>query len=412
MTKENDLSKDQINDENIGDNMNTNNNINENKLEEVSSEFFTSDKVFINFNSKNSRHGYRNKKDKVDENKINLFEILDIQKITKANEKIHNGSLVYEFDEFFVDNDIFNNDKLFSTASDSEKDIILCLYAYGEDSKLDTKSLKNFIYVAYAISKNNTDYLSKSEYETYRKSNDFLNSLNNMEDMDNIFRYKVLLDFIKTNSIVYVPLEKKSVMLSKSQIDKIDQLEGKGFSEKIRVLVDEYFNEMPGIKKVHDFKYNVYLCLHSFNLDGKTYEVTSDMFNDELDAEPIHDWQYMTSFVLKYLKDKNPKEFHKKLMSIYEEFLRYVGGDDWLIEDLNKLLDDSKDASDALLLHINREFLEMVIWGIDESIDLSFNVWTIGGKDPDEVTIDVPLHDWRPIKELPEIKIVSSERII
>ncbi|MDR0912611.1 MAG: hypothetical protein LBM96_08460 [Methanobrevibacter sp.] len=176
--------------------------------------------------------------------------------------------------------------------------------------------------------------------------------------------------------------ENLSNVLSESQIEKINKLDGKGFSEKIRYLVDDYFNPWVGVKTVYEFAPLFYL--HSFNLNGKIYELPEISEDGDCNDvrnvlnHPIENWATMLVIVFKYLKDTNPNDF-QNAMSKNED----------LIKDLKKWMPNS--VSYDFGMDPFRCALSDFVYDVDESIDLSFNVWTIGGKDPHEITIDIPL---------------------
>ena len=133
-------------------------------------------------------------------------------------------------------------------------DGITCLGVYGKNNKLKNQELKSFILVTidllfdkYSHNLNgNIVHLKNNEIKVQNRAIEFLNTLNQLE-MEENNKLKLFIDFILNNYEKEKEMVKKSVMLSPEHIEKIDQIEGKGFSSKMRFILDSYFSENKNI---------------------------------------------------------------------------------------------------------------------------------------------------------------------
>ncbi|MCL2116198.1 MAG: hypothetical protein FWH29_08255 [Methanobrevibacter sp.] len=80
--------------------------------------------------------------------------------------------------------------------------------------------------------------LTSNQQEVFFKAKDFLNIVENF-DQD---KYKLLFEFL-AKYIRPPSFKKKSVMFTENQIANINSIDGKGFSENLRFVVDRYFND-------------------------------------------------------------------------------------------------------------------------------------------------------------------------
>ena len=167
--------------------------------------------------------------------KLNLDEILNISDSTD-------------------DISIFVDEKILPEINDDELDHInylkildaaICLASYGKNNKLKKSELKSFVLIMLDLLYNNLNetitFLTKKEIGIRDRSIEFLNSLNNLEEMDESLKIRLLIDFVVNNHEKEKELIKKSLMLTTEQIEKINQVEGKGFSSKVRFILDSYF---------------------------------------------------------------------------------------------------------------------------------------------------------------------------
>jgi len=125
---------------------------------------------------------------------------------------------------------------------------INCLASYGKDNNLKTDDLKSFILIITLLLYNNYYlnenfiFLTNNEIKTKNRAIDFLNTLNQQE-IDEKLKIKLLVDFVLNNYEKERELIKKSVMLTSEHLEKINQVEAKGFSAKVRLILDSYFSQ-------------------------------------------------------------------------------------------------------------------------------------------------------------------------
>ena len=158
------------------------------------------------------------------------------------------GVLKYSDDiAIFVDDKILpeiNNNELHYKKYLEVVDGAICLGIYGKNNKLKTSELKSFILIMIDLLYNNLNEnivsLGKNENKTRKRAIEFLNSLNEL-DMEESAKVKLFIDFVLNSYEKEIELIKKSVMLTPEHLEKIDQVKGKGFSSKMRSILDSYF---------------------------------------------------------------------------------------------------------------------------------------------------------------------------
>ncbi|MCL2116418.1 MAG: DUF5655 domain-containing protein [Methanobrevibacter sp.] len=125
-------------------------------------------------------------------------------------------------------------------------DASVCLGTYGKNNKLKTNELKSFVLIMIDLLYNNLNVaivsLGKNEIKIQNRAIEFLNSLTHIETKESI-KVKLFIDFVLNNHEKEKELIKKSIMISPKHLEKINQVEGKGFSSKVRFILDSYFAE-------------------------------------------------------------------------------------------------------------------------------------------------------------------------
>ncbi|MCL2687592.1 MAG: DUF5655 domain-containing protein [Methanobrevibacter sp.] len=183
-------------------------------------------------------------------------------------------------------------------------DAINCLGVYGRDNKLKTNELKSFILIMTDLLYNNYNLnenfisLKNNEIKTKNRAIDFLNTINQQE-IETQLKLKLLIDFVLNNFEKEKEVIKKSVMLSPEHIEKINQVEGKGFSAKVRSILDSYFNQNKAlfvteeelINRVNSNILEIYQKLKK--------EILS--WNDEIEFKAINDY-LIFSYYYRFLK--------------------------------------------------------------------------------------------------------------
>ncbi|KZX17530.1 hypothetical protein MBCUT_02050 [Methanobrevibacter cuticularis] len=110
----------------------------------------------------------------------------------------------------------------------------------------------DFACIVYKLIYNESPFsskdLSSSQQEVFYKARDFLNII---EDFDQN-KYKLLFEFLAKN-IKPKSFKKKSVMFTENQITKINSIEDKGFSENLRFVVDNYFQDIEKRKQKNSY---------------------------------------------------------------------------------------------------------------------------------------------------------------
>ena len=139
-----------------------------------------------------------------------------------------------------------NEDDLDFTEYAEIEHAVSYLVSYGNVNKIKTSELKSFILIILDLLYNDYNLnkaivsLTNNEMKTRSKAIEFLNSLNQLEK-DESKKIRYLIDFVLNNYEKEKEIIKKSVMLTRDHIDKINQVEGKGFSAKVRFILDSYF---------------------------------------------------------------------------------------------------------------------------------------------------------------------------
>jgi len=168
--------------------------------------------------------------------KINLTEILGILEST-------DDMAIYVDEKILPE---INEDELDFTEYLEIIDAISYLASYGKMSKIKQSELKSFILILIDLLYNNYNLngnivlLKINEIKTKNKAIEFLSTLTPTE-MDEKLKLKLLVNFVLNNYEKEKELIKKSVILTPEHIEKINQVEGKGFSAKVRYILDSYF---------------------------------------------------------------------------------------------------------------------------------------------------------------------------
>ena len=207
---------------------------------------------------------------------------------------------------------IFVDEKILPEINDEKLDYkdylevvnaVTCLGVYGENNKLKTNELKGFILIVIDLLYSNFNldgsfvYLTNNEIKTRNRAIEFINSLNQLE-MDESVRVKLLIDFVLNNYEKEKELIKKSVMLTPEHIKKINQVEGKGFSSKIRFILDSYFIQNKSIVTEEELTLGVNNNILEIYQKLKK-EILS--WNKEIKFKPINDY-LIFSYYYRFLK--------------------------------------------------------------------------------------------------------------
>jgi predicted transport protein len=224
--------------------------------------------------------------------KLNLDEILDISDSTDDI-------------AIFVDENVLpeiNDDDLNHVNYLEILNAGICLANYGKNNKLKKNELKSFVLIMIDLLYNNLSEaiasLTKKEIEARNKSIEFLNSLNNLEKMDESLKIRLLIDFVLNSHEKERELIKKSVMLTPEQINKINQVERKGFSAKVRFILDSYFIENKTLISEQDVISGV-----NSNIIEIYYKLKEKIiqWDDKIKFKPIRD--YLTfSYYYRFLR--------------------------------------------------------------------------------------------------------------
>jgi predicted transport protein len=173
------------------------------------------------------------------QSKLNLANIVDFLDSTNSIATFIDENIIPEFNNNYNYNFDHENSLIVIDAA-------MLLGTYGKNKKLKKNELKSFVLILLDLFYNNISYsfvsLNKREIDVRNKSIEFLNSLNHLE-IDEKLKIKLLIEFVLNSHEKEKELIKKSVMLSSDQIKKINQVEGKGFSSKVRFILDSYFIE-------------------------------------------------------------------------------------------------------------------------------------------------------------------------
>ena len=182
-----------------------------------------------------------------------------------------------------------------------------CLGTYGKYHKLKNNQLKSFILIMIDLLYNNLNEnivsLSKNEIKIQLRAIEFLNSLNPLE-MEESLKVKLFIDFVLNNHEKEKELIKKSVMLTPEHLEKIDQVKGKGFSSKMRFILDSYFTQNKTVITENEVIKGLDSgIVEIFNVLKK--EILS--WNKEIKFQPINGF-FTFSYYYRFLKlslDKN-----------------------------------------------------------------------------------------------------------
>lgn len=246
--------------------------------------------------------------------KINLVKILDGLKSTddisifvdeKILPEINNSDFEYENYLMIIDATIL-------------------LGAYGKDKKLKNNELKSFVLILLDLFYNNIAdsivSLNKKEINIRNKSIEFLNSLNHLE-IDETLKIRLLIEFVLNSHEKEKELIKKSVMLYPDHIDRINDVEGKGFSAKVRYILDSYFIE----NKINMTEREITNKLDT-NLSNIYYKLKDEVLklDNGIEVKPVNNY-IVFSYVYRFLKIS----FERNKMKLYLYFNENKPFDDY-----------------------------------------------------------------------------------
>jgi predicted transport protein len=177
----------------------------------------------------------------------------------------------------------------------------ICLGTYGKNNKLKTNELKSFVLIMIHLLYNNLNvaivYLKNNEIKIVNRAIEFLNSLNHLKTKESM-KVKLFIDFVLNNHEKEKELIKKSIMISPEHLEKINQVEGKGFSSKVRFILDSYFAENKDIVTEEKLAAGV---------DSKIVEIYKKLkkeilsWNNEIKFTPIKSY-LIFSYYYRFLK--------------------------------------------------------------------------------------------------------------
>jgi len=239
---------------------------------------------------------------------------------------------------------------------------INCLVFYGKYNKLKTNELKSFILILIDLLYNNYNYrynlnknivsLTNNEIKTRNRAIEFLNTLDELE-MDETQKIKLLIDFVLNNYEKEKELIKKSVMISPDHIEKINQIEGKGFSAKVRFILDGYFAQNKTIVTEEEIISEV---------DSKLIEIYKKIkkeilsWNKQIKFKPLKDYlifsYYYRFLKLSFDKDKINLELsfgEEKPFEDYKDIINDIVVEN-KIKKINFSVNSYKDINHALFL--------------------------------------------------------------
>jgi len=266
---------------------------------------------------------------------------------------------------------IFIDEKILPEINDDELDYknyleiidgINCLGVYGKDNKLKSNELKSFILIMVNLLYNNNFNLNENkniisltnnEIKTRNRAIEFLNSLNQLE-VDEAQKVKLLIDFVLNNYEKEKELIKKSVMITPEHIEKINRVEGKGFSAKVRFILDSYFAQNKTIVTEEKL---------SLGVDSNILEIYNRLkkeilnWNNEIKFKPINDY-LIFSYYYRFLKmgfdkDKINLELsfnEDKPFADYKSITKEIKTKEKKIKKFNFSLNDYNDINYALFL--------------------------------------------------------------